>query len=57
MHKRPDPRSWWGDVDHDDDLDEPSTLVIADVAAILADLATMTPAEIEAEFAYIWGDE
>lgn len=54
--RKPDPRSWWGDVDHDDDPDEPSTLIIADVAAVLADLAAMAPAEIEAEFAYIWGD-
>ncbi len=47
MQQKPDRSSWWGDVDLDDDPNEPSTLIIADVAAIVAELAAMTPAELE----------
>ena len=55
MHKNPDHRSWRELVDLEDP-DGCSTLIIADVAAILAELATKTEAELDAELGPLWGD-
>lgn len=46
-----------GTADHDEDSDEPCTLVVVDIRQVLAEIDAMTPEQLEALNARIWDDE